>query len=422
MNWSFLAGLVAGVAVTALIVWGRPVVRLPARGRPALYFAGGAVLAVALAAGVLLVALGARHPGQTTTPVAHADMGASKAQSMDAAVAQLAARLARDGGSDADWDLLARAYEFMGRTEEAKRARAKIAAATVQPADLDPATLSAIAQGLDHPLAAAVAPGAPQPGANRGGEAVAGLLAMADRDRANHNYPAARTSLEKVIALNAMTAASWADYADVLASLNHGSLQGEAGTAIDQALAADPGNPKALWLKASQAHEQAQYSAALGWWRKLQAVLPASSPDASVIAANVAEDTALSRTMAPVAPATTASSATLVGSVSLAPELASQVRTGDVLFIYAKAADSPGPPLAVMRMPAAAWPVKFQLDDSLAMLPTRRLSQFDRVVVEARVSHSGDAVPASGDLYTRSQVLNPGAAARLSLVIDHRIG
>ncbi|MBS0377079.1 MAG: hypothetical protein JSS29_01225 [Proteobacteria bacterium] len=419
MNWSFLAGLLAGVAVTALIAWGPPMLRLPARGRPALYLAGGAVVAVALAATVLFVALGARHPGAAAAPVAHADMGTSKAQSMDAAVAQLAARLARDGGSDADWDLLARAYEFMGRTEDAKRARAKIAGGATQPADLNPATLSAIAEGLDHPVASVAVPGASEPAAAASGESIAGLLAMADRERANRNYPAARSSLEKVIALHAMTAASWADYADVLASLNHGSLQGDAGIAIDKALAADPGNPKALWLKASQAHEQAQYSAALGWWKRLQAVIPPGSPDAGVIAANVAEDTALSKT---AAPASTASPAAMVGSVSVAPELASQVRTGDVLFIYAKAADSPGPPLAVMRIPAAGWPVKFRLDDSLAMLPTRRLSQFDRVVVEARVSHSGDAVPAAGDLYTRSQVLKPGAASTLALVIDHRIG
>ncbi len=43
----------------------------------------------------------------------------------------------------------------------------------------------------------------------------------------------------------------------------------------------------------------------------------------------------------------------------------------------------------------------------MAMLPTRRLSQFDKVIIEARVSRSGQAVPSSGDLYVTSAVLRP---------------
>src|SRR4029077_10203486 len=45
--------------------------------------------------------------------------------SMDAEVAGLEARLAREGGTPADWSLLAQAYDFLGRPEDAKRARAK---------------------------------------------------------------------------------------------------------------------------------------------------------------------------------------------------------------------------------------------------------------------------------------------------------
>ncbi len=419
MNWSFLVGVVAGVAATALIAWGRPVLRPMVRGRGGLYLAAGAALAVALAAAVLYLAVGARQTGATAMPIAHSESGAANAQSMDAAVAQLAARLARDGGSDADWDLLARAYDFLGRPEDAKRARAKIAGTTAESGQLNPAILAAVAEGLDHPGAHAGPAPASQASAPPASAAVTSLLAKADRERAMHNYPAAKSSLEKVIALHAMTAAAWADYADVLASLNGGSLQGDAGIAIDNALAADPRNSKALWLKASQAHEQERYADALIWWKKLQALLPSDSPDARVIAANIAEDTALTQS---AGAAVSSARGGLAGSVAVAPELASQVRPGDVLFIYAKAVDSPGPPLAVMRLATASWPVSFHLDDSLAMIPTRRLSQFQRVVVEARISHTGDAAPAAGDLYTRSEVLQSGTPAKVALVIDHRIG
>src|SRR5205814_8175074 len=102
---------------------------------------------------------------------------------------------------------------------------------------------------------------------------------------------AARGALARVVALKGMTAQSWADYAAVLASLAAGSLTGAAGSAIDSALALDPGNTKALWLKASQAHEQRHFTDALTWWKRLRAALPADSPDARIIDGNIAVDT-----------------------------------------------------------------------------------------------------------------------------------
>jgi cytochrome c-type biogenesis protein CcmH len=108
--------------------------------------------------------------------------------------------------------------------------------------------------------------------------------------------------------------------------------------------------------------------------------------------------------------------------VSLDSRFTDRVHSDATLFIYAKAADSPGPPLAVLRTTVGAWPVTFRLDDSMAMMPSRRLSQFDRVVVEARISRSGQATPAAGDLYVTSAVLRPTSGTRLALVINHEIG
>jgi hypothetical protein len=44
------------------------------------------------------------------------------------------------------------------------------------------------------------------------------------------------------------------------------------------------------------------------------------------------------------------------------------------------------------------------------------------VVIEARISRSGQATPAAGDLYVTSEVLRPAAGTRLALVIDREIG
>jgi cytochrome c-type biogenesis protein CcmH len=229
-----------------------------------------------------------------------------------------------------------------------------------------------------------------------------------------------------------MSAQSWADYADVLGSLAGGSLGGEAGRAIDSALAVDAANPKALWLKASQANEQRRFDEALVWWKKLRAVLPPDSADARMVDANIAEASSLATraTPGPAGPvaapaggaASNAASAEVSGTVSVATGLANRVQPDATLFIYAKAADSPGPPLAVLRTKVGTWPVNFRLDDSMAMMPSRRLSQFDRVVIEARISRSGQATPAAGDLYVTSEVLRPATGTRLALVIDREIG
>jgi cytochrome c-type biogenesis protein CcmH len=254
----------------------------------------------------------------------------------------------------------------------------------------------------------------------------ANWLALADARRVQRDFAGARDAYQQVIALKAMTAQTWADYADALASLSGGSLGGAAGKAIDSALEADPNNTKALWLKASQAHEQRHFTDALTWWRKLRALLSSDSSDARIIDGNIAEDTALSggapAAASALAPGAAAGVAELSGTVSLDGRLASRVPANATLFIYAKAADAPGPPLAVFRTSAGSWPVSFRLDDSMAMIPSRKLSQFNKVVVEARISQSGNAAPSSGDLYATSDVLNPIASKKLALVISHEIG
>jgi cytochrome c-type biogenesis protein CcmH len=431
-----------------------------AHGRTRYFLAAGFVASFALIAGVIYLALGSRHSleraaGSVAASASPAPSGSpaatgGTAKSMESEVAGLEARLAREGGTPADWSLLAQAYEFMGRSEDAKRARAKAGAPVTSAAgaagaaawQMSASALTAAASAADT---RASAPGSAQRNADATSTASSpsaadlerrvaanprdaqSWLALAELRRSQRDYAGSRAAYLKLVELHAMSAQSWADYADVLGSLAGGSLTGDAGHAIDSALALDGNNPKALWLKASQANEQHRYAEALGWWKKLRSALPADSPDAHMVEANIAEASALAGTpsAAPVAAtaaaASTATAAEVSGTVSLDRRFADRVQPDATLFIYAKAADSPGPPLAVLRTTVGTWPVTFRLDDSLAMMPSRRLSQFERVVIEARISRSGQATPAAGDLYVKSPVLHPSPGTRLALVIDHEI-
>jgi cytochrome c-type biogenesis protein CcmH len=121
-------------------------------------------------------------------------------------------------------------------------------------------------------------------------------LALAAARRRNRDYAGARDAYLQVIQRNAMTADSWADYADALASLPAGSLGGEAELAIQRALSLDPHHPKALWLEASHAYQEHRYADALVLWKRLRAVLREDSPDAGIVDANIAESAQLART------------------------------------------------------------------------------------------------------------------------------
>ena len=116
-----------------------------------------------------------------------------------------------------------------------------------------------------------------------------------------------------------------------------------------------------------------------------------------------------------------AAGASLSGVVALAAPLAAKVSAGETLFIIVKSINFPGPPVAVLRASVGDWPMKFSLDDSLAMLPGRNLSSAGSVTIEARISRRGQPLAASGDLQGSAGPVNPADHAPLNILIDRII-
>ena len=73
--------------------------------------------------------------------------------------------------------------------------------------------------------------------------------------------------------------------------------------------------------------------------------------------------------------------------------------------------------LAIMRARAADLPVRFVLNDALAMTPDALISTLKEVTVEVRISKSGMAKPEPGDMMSATQNVKVGATG-VKLLVD----
>lgn len=233
------------------------------------------------------------------------------------------------------------------------------------------------------------------------------------------------------------------DYADVLAMKNQGNLTGKPAELIYEALRIDPQYPKALALAGTIEFEQEKFEQAAAHWGKLLEVIPADSQLANSVKTSIAEakllasgGKAIAGEQQPKAASsqqetnaqpekitsdtTATASLSISGQVTISQELASKTSPNDTLFIYARAKAGPKMPLAILRLKASDLPATFTLTDDMAMTPTMKMSSFPEVVIEARISRSGQAVPSSGDLQGFSDPVKIGNNA-IAIVINKQI-
>ena len=289
---------------------------------------------------------------------------------------------------------------------------------------------------------------ADQPADPKGWEMLARTYAAMQR------FPEADKAYTRATALAPNNAQLLADHADVLAMLQGQSAMGAPEKLIARALKLDPKNLKALALAGSLAFERKDFAAATDFWTQARQLAPPGSEFANGLdhsleaaqaagsgprqatanpAANPTTSAARSTGRAPDAPdvaakeevampvggtrTTSTTTSSITGVVSLSPALAAKVAPDDTVFIFARAAEGPRMPLAILRRKASELPISFTLDDSTAMSPETKLSQFAQVVVGARISKSGNAMPQPGDLVGQAGPLK-APAAKLGVMID----
>jgi cytochrome c-type biogenesis protein CcmH len=218
------------------------------------------------------------------------------------------------------------------------------------------------------------------------------------------------------------------DYADALGVLHGRKLAGKPELLIQQALKIDPNHVKALMLAGTLAFDRKDFGQAAQHWERASANLPteAEGEVRQELLSGIAEAKGLAgvkpvmvKAVGLAAPSTkSGGQATAIsGTVSLAPGLAGKSGPTDTLFVFAREMNGPPMPVSIVRATNNELPFTFQLDDLTSPMPSRKLSDVGTVVIVARLSKSGQAMPQNGDLEGMSQPVKPGAK-QIAVVID----
>lgn len=232
------------------------------------------------------------------------------------------------------------------------------------------------------------------------------------------------------------TARILADHAETLLQKRNGEFAGEPIGLLERAFKVNANDQKTLGLLGAGYYRLGQPERGLTLLRRLVSLLPPESEQTSQIASVITRleqeikaaqgpapvPQTAAQAMPPAPPAAAQSShasppsaaQALRGEIRVADALKARLPAGATLFVVARPADGQRMPIAVSRQPFALAPgqtYEFALGDDQSMAGNRPLSSYDQVVLEARVSVSGQAARQSGDLYGVAGPVKPGSRA-----------
>lgn len=107
--------------------------------------------------------------------------------------------------------------------------------------------------------------------------------------------------------------------------------------------------------------------------------------------------------------------------IALNSTLRKELPPDAAVFVFVRAAENPGPPLAVVRTRVGELPFEIRLNDSHAMIPGKNISSVSNVIVGARISMSGNPERQSGDYEQLSNSISSNTDQTVELVITDKI-
>jgi cytochrome c-type biogenesis protein CcmH len=201
-----------------------------------------------------------------------------------------------------------------------------------------------------------------------------------------------------------------------------GQISPEASQLFEDALKLEPNNPKALLYGGFAAATRGDRALARSRWQALKDLHPPPQIeqmlDARIASLGGAEESGTNASPAGTSASLQGSAAAQVTvNIRIAPALKSRLKPETPLFVFAREPDSRGPPLAAKRLTSDAIGTQVQLSAADSMMPGRVLVAGQRVSITARLSFSGQPIPAAGDLYGELSY-DVGHDGALDLVID----
>ena len=260
---------------------------------------------------------------------------------------------------------------------------------------------------------------------------VEGWMMLARSYKALGRFADAVTAYEHLYALTGDEPGVLLQYADAIAMANGNQMSGKPAELVQKALALSPDNTMGLWLAGMAASEQGDNNAALEYWQRLlpqiqddaesyqevTRLIQDAQQDLGMTVSDAGMPVATAAPAAATAPTVATGDKGIRVKVALAAELADQASPEDALFVFARATNGPPMPLAAARKQVKDLPLDIVLNDAMAMMPTLKISGYDSVQINARVSKSGTPTESSGDLVAVAVPARPGQEQTVELVI-----
>lgn len=187
-----------------------------------------------------------------------------------------------------------------------------------------------------------------------------------------------------------------AGYGEAMALADPDDFMSKAMPAFEKALQLDPSNPQALWYGGLGALEHGDKALAVSRWQALLAQDPPPEYRAIIEKSITAAGGTIAQAPKPNVAVATAG---IRVHVTLDSSLRTKVSPDETLFVFAEpVGQSGGPPLAVRRFQVRDLPLDVMLSNADSMLASRKLSDYPKVNIIARISKSGAPMPQPGDL------------------------
>lgn len=203
---------------------------------------------------------------------------------------------------------------------------------------------------------------------------------------------------------------------------------------LEQAVAADPGLQKGLWLLGIAAAQAGDDARAVSWWEQLLPQVEAGSQVEQMVRSQLAEARSRLGEAPASAPGIAPTSAQawpgldiqveLSGAASQAwPQLpAGEVPPGTVLFIIIRPEGAAGgPPLGARRVVQPQFPLQLTLSDQDSMMEQRPISSAPRLELQARLSRNGQPTAAAGDWQSAVLAVSSTAGEPAKLSVDQEV-